>query len=375
MSTGMGGDDVYTGRMGPRQNVSNYCSEAQISQIISELSRRAAIPPHIIVWWTGPVNTIPFGWALANGVLNSPANGGSGIVVISKFVRGAASGAGNTEDATETSNDGHYHDVLIAPTETGVPAIQATLMPSKTNIDKTEQATFNPPDATVTGGKGQTKEGEGTHKHEATTEAVAVVLKDDGLHDHANSNTEDAIIAAHDCGDVADCIADHGGHTHNIISEASLTTLEGPGGGEVNITYHAHGASTGAMVGDADMVAHSGDDGGNLQHGADNKHKHTITGVEEAGLHTHQNDPHTHPVLFDEDGAHQHELHDHTHKVEWGEEEHHHHKITDPGHTHPYEPIADPHGHEAVARGGYHEHITGRPDNIKLLPIEKLDVL
>jgi hypothetical protein len=371
MSADIGGDDVYTGRLGPRQSVSNYCSEAQITQIISELSRRSSLPPHIMVWWTGTVNTVPNGWALMNGILNSPANGGSGTVLVDRFVLGAASGAGQTEDATNTSTEGHEHNVIVEPTEPGEPSITATLLPSATNIHRTNQATFDPPDATVTGGKGQTKLG-GEHQHEAETDEVEVILEQAGLHGHENSNTEDATIAAHTCEDVADCVADHAAHTH-VVTWATQD-LEDAAAGAIDIKYHAGGATVGGNTTNESME-HSASGASALGHGTDNKHKHSITGVEEAGLHTHPTVPHSHEVLFKVDGEHQHEVHDHTHTVTWGEAEHHHHKITDPGHTHPYTPMAEPHSHDARAIGGDHEHATGRPDNMKLLPIEKLDVL
>lgn len=61
--------------------------------------------------WTGSYLSVPSGWAVCNGQDNSPANGGTGINLIEKFVRGAKSTGSRGGSETHT----HEIDVFVSP--------------------------------------------------------------------------------------------------------------------------------------------------------------------------------------------------------------------------------------------------------------------
>ena len=331
-----------------------------VSQALGEIVQNPPAPTGIMVWWTGTAASVPSGWALMDGSDNSVSRGGSGLNLVGRFVLAAATGAGTTGGSSRTSRDGHSHTALISNEDVPVGGLVGQ---KTTGLTQTGQAAYPEHSVTVTGGEGTTPSG-GAHTHEADTDEVTVVLDPDGTHDHGVTTTSNVTLAAHTAEEVVGLISNHSDHTHGI----TVTTVSGAGGSQDNKFVNN---ATGSVTDVSDLAHTAG--GGTLAH---DQHTHTVTlGDSTASTHTHPTVPHGHEIVFVEDGEHKHTVESHSHPVTYAEEAAHHtHPISEAPHTHPLLIDASGHSHGGVAHlsGGGHDHESGSPAHMQLLPIEKL---
>jgi len=352
-------------RVGPQSQINTALCRGRdpaenISQALGEIVQNPPAPAGIMVWWTGTAASVPSGWALMDGSDNSVSRGGSGFNLVGRFVLAAATGAGTTGGSSRTSRDGHSHTALISNED--VP-VSGSVGQKTTGLTQTGQAAYPEHSVTVTGGEGTTPSG-GAHTHEADTDEVTVELKPDGSHDHGGTTTSDETLDPHTDDQVVALISNHDQHTHSI----TVTEADGTAGSQDNRFVDD---DTGNVSDPNDLVHTAG--GGELTH---NQHTHTVVLADStASTHTHPTAPHDHEIIFVEDGAHKHTVESHSHTVTYAEEAAHHtHPISEAPHTHPLSIDAGDHSHGGVAdlSGGDHDHESGSPAHMQLLPIEKL---
>jgi hypothetical protein len=324
----------------------------------------STIPPGIVVWWTHTKNAIPYGWGLMDGVDNSPARGGTGIVLVNKFVLASASGAGQAgeeEDRYTTEGGEHTHSVDIGYTKINEPNVSAYVVNGSSNV------TFSPSKHTHTGETGDSLDVntnlDGQHTHKGKTDKRKIKLELDGDHTHKliGLETDETTVEKHEDGDIVQAIADHDAHRHtftlnNFDADAGATTVRWPDSPSgPNTTTLDHDPS-----------------GTDVTH---DPHDHELDGgvTDRTGGHTHPMEPHEHQLRIPDSGEHQHVVGAHRHEVTITKDDAHDHNVSDPQHGHEVTTHVDPHSHGShIDRGGNHKHKTGHPLNMKLLPIEKL---
>jgi hypothetical protein len=366
MTGGTGVPPGVTDRIPTARQLGDDCDpRRQARQMAGQMQvEGSTIPPGIVVWWTGTKNAIPFGWGLMDGVHNSSIRGGTGLVLVDRFILASDSGAGKLNEAEETTGGGaHDHQFAIAQTGWNDPEVTGSVENSKTNVVLEEEDHDHGVVQSMVPDNLHTDE-DGAHMHAARTDEKEVEVKDGGEHKHnvVGLETNPQTIANHTSGDIRGAVGNHGAHVHD------LTT---------NVFNAAAGGQAVAW-----MVGQTGPDTGESRPhdvaGAavtHDEHEHTMAAGEtgESKGHTHPTEPHDHKILFQNDGEHFHAIPEHQHELTLEEDDEHTHEITDPGHSHDIITNVSPHNHGADMDGeGEHEHITGKPVNILLLPIEKL---
>ena len=367
MTGGTGVPPGVTDRIPTARQLGDDCDpRRQARQMAGQMQvEGSTIPPGIVVWWTGTKNAIPFGWGLMDGVHNSSIRGGTGLVLVDRFILASDSGAGKLNEAEETTGGGaHDHQFAIAQTGWNHPEVTGSVENSKTNVELKKADHDHGVGQSMIPDNLHTEE-DGAHLHAARTDEKEVVVEEGGKHTHDISGleTNNTQIANHASADILAAVGDHAPHFHNLSVSPFAA---GAGGQTVYWTIDDTGA----------------DDAGGLEHNVEGvavthaNHLHTmedpsVTG--ESQGHTHPVEPHDHKINFQEDGVHFHAIPEHTHELTMENEDDHNHEIVDPGHSHDIITNVSPHNHGADMDGeGEHEHITGKPVNILLLPIEKL---
>jgi hypothetical protein len=363
----------------------------------------------MIMWWTGTSSNIPDKWVLADGTQNA-APIGSGFNLIGKFIlpTHTDSAVGAVEQATEVdpTESPHEHTYDLQRERIKV----AMEMPIDSDANLTLHA-LSPGHAehkhTVTVKEKTIKTSlESEHQHEILVEfdmaldgfGSALTGKENVRHTHqATLNNENPRLPPHTPAHIAAAIDPHGIHTHLTVpafAGGSSGDIDGSDHDppedagntflDTNTSLTDFGAGAGSQRNEANndvnLLPHGADGGaGNITHVF---HNHKISPDKEwpriPDSHTHEYLEHEHgfvdvkaPVSATE---HQHSYtHGHEPFDISFESGIHGHKPS-ALHRHTVLSYAEHHNHsiEIGPEQGQHVHTTGQPENIQLLPIERI---
>jgi hypothetical protein len=424
-----GGPDEFSrvnATLAMRNYLQGVCNKSQLNQALIQIgidiTEADKFPVGCIIWWTGRPESIPENWAIANGVDNAlHPYGGSGLNLIGLFIRATHTNedVGAVESATATSAPLTSHDhagdvvgggsrITIAPPAFTGPAHHALsfgLCEGQHLGPDCEAGTEDDPVWTFTLDEaGAEIGGEGKHSHDGSVlhpegeGANAKKIEWEGENHNHGAILNDITIGAHARADVAGCIASHDNHTHgkgtgmftanpalvnsggDIIGAAVLAPRGGADWATAAVDLGTYPNAVAHQVAGADLThnAHDHDDTINWS-GANHEHFDITGGDPVLWGHSHTiDDVFMFNPTIEETSDHKHEDYKHSHEditLDLGGG-----SAVIPGHTlpvaqHTHQVINEVarHGHEvAISPESSHTHTTGRPDNVSLIPIERM---
>lgn len=342
----------------PRYPCTDHDLDRRIRDVANKCAGGTSFPIGGICLYTGTVASLPSGFVLANGSLNS---GGSGFdlrnVMIKCVVADAVNGV--RVEATQTVGPG-YHDHSFWTDE--------RLVHGFSEYEKVKLKIGNPSPAThdhsgKTGpGRIQVKP-DGEHWHGVLVQPASTKSDSKGGHDHPTvSGNEDTPLSDHSTLNVVSMVKDvHPDHHHGLGTDGNAS--EG---------VRAHGLVESGSTEVAGPLQHLPTASGNaLDHLA---HTHP-TALTSEGAHVHEGEAHDHHVTVRYSGLHTHPVDNHTHGYssgDWTGTPTHEHTVEAGVHRH--YAVLDPHRHVGVSDNAAsgHAHDTGEPLLRDLIPIERI---
>lgn len=341
----------------PRYPCTDHDLDRRIRDVANKCAGGTSFPIGGICLYTGTVASLPSGFVLANGSLNS---GGSGFdlrnVMIKCVVADAVNGV--RVEATQTVGPG-YHDHSFWTDERLVHGFSE---------DKEVKLKIGDPDPDTHDHGGEVSPGNievkysKEHTHVVVVDRVATSSDSRGNHSHPGDSDGQG-IHSHSSEDVVNMVEDHGDHQHELTT---IQNAYGSGGA-------AHNLVEGGLTGVASPPLNHVRAAGVVLAHADHTHPKVLTSE---GAHVHQGEAHDHKVEVQGGTAiHNHGVLPHTHGYlghDWTGTPTHEHTVEAGVHRH--YAVLDPHRHVGVSDNAAsgHAHDTGEPLLRDLIPIERI---